>query len=106
MVFLSTYTTKAAIFMLLTLFSGTKPLIYIGLFMMAHGILYAMLENDIRRLLSYVTLSPNGHDARGYRAWLDTCTEWGRRPCFQPRHLLLLVGDGHGRGDAPERWQK
>lgn len=60
MVFLSTFTTKAAIFLLLTLFAGTEVFIYIGLFMIAHGLLYAMLENDMRRLLCYLILSQLG----------------------------------------------
>ena len=33
--------------------SGTEPLIYIGLFMVFYGILYALLENDMRRILAY-----------------------------------------------------
>ncbi|MBM3617791.1 MAG: hypothetical protein FJX23_04525 [Alphaproteobacteria bacterium] len=60
MVFLTTFTTKAAIFVLLTLFNNTELFIWIGLLMMAHGVIYAMLENDMRRLLCYVTLSQLG----------------------------------------------
>lgn len=60
MVFLSAFTTKAAIFILLTFFAGTHLLMYIGLFMLAHGILMAMLENDMRRLLAFAMLAQLG----------------------------------------------
>jgi len=59
-VFLSAFTTKAAIFVLLTLFAGTKLLVFIGLFMVFYGIVYAIIENDMRRLLSYSIINQLG----------------------------------------------
>lgn len=60
MPFITAYTTKAAVFVLLTYFSGTGLLMYIGMIMLAHGILMASLENDIRRLLAFATLAQLG----------------------------------------------
>jgi len=59
-VFLSAFTTKTAVFVLLTIFSGSKILIPIGLFMIFYGIIYAMLENNIRRILSYSIVNQVG----------------------------------------------
>ena len=59
-VFLSAFPTKAAIFLLLTLFSGTALLIPIGFIMILYGIVYALLENDIRRILSYSLINQTG----------------------------------------------
>lgn len=60
MPFLSAFTTKAAVFVLLTFFSGTQVLVYLGMFMLAQGMLLAMLENDFRRLLAFATLAQLG----------------------------------------------
>ena len=52
-VFLSAFTTKTAVYVLLRGFPGTEILIYIGLYMIFYGIIYALLENDMRRILAY-----------------------------------------------------
>ncbi len=59
-VFLSAFTTKTAVYVLLTLFAGTPLLIAVGLFMVFYGIIYAMLENDFRRILSYSIVNQVG----------------------------------------------
>ena len=59
-VFLSAFTTKTSVFVLITLFAGTEILIYIGLFMVFYGIIYAMLENDMRKILSYSVVNQVG----------------------------------------------
>ncbi len=59
-VFLSAYTTKTAVFALLILFSGNELLIYLGLFTAFYGLIYAILENNIRRALSYGLISQVG----------------------------------------------
>jgi multicomponent Na+:H+ antiporter subunit D len=53
MVFLSAFTTKAAVYVLIRGFPGAEVLIWIGLFMIFYGIVYAILENDMRRILAY-----------------------------------------------------
>lgn len=53
MVFLSAFTTKTAVFALLRLFPGTELLIPVGLVMVLYGVVYALRENDVRRILAY-----------------------------------------------------
>lgn len=52
-VFLSAFTTKTAVFTLMIAFAGVELLIWVGLYMTVYGIVYAILENDMRRLLAY-----------------------------------------------------
>lgn len=59
-VLLSAFTTKTSVFVLLTLFAGTKLLVFIGLFMAFYGIIYAILENDVRRVLAYSIINQVG----------------------------------------------
>ncbi len=59
-VFLSAFTTKTAVFILITVFAGAEVLIYVGLVMVIYGIIYALMENDIRRILSYSVINQVG----------------------------------------------
>ncbi|MDJ0747845.1 MAG: Na(+)/H(+) antiporter subunit D [Woeseiaceae bacterium] len=59
-VFLSAFTTKTAVLALILLFPGEPVLVGIGLFMVMYGIIYALLENDIRRILSYSIVNQVG----------------------------------------------
>jgi multicomponent Na+:H+ antiporter subunit D len=52
-VFLSAFTTKLAIYALARGFAGTEELIWIGATMTAFPIFYAVIENDLRRVLAY-----------------------------------------------------
>ncbi len=60
-VFLSAFTTKTAVYVLLRGFPGTEILIYLGATMAVYGVIFAVLENDIRRLLSYHIVSQVGY---------------------------------------------
>ena len=60
MVFLSAFTTKTAVYVLIRGFPGTELLIWIGLFMVFYGIVYALLENDMRRILAYSIVNQVG----------------------------------------------
>ena len=60
MVFLSAFTTKTAVYTLIRGFPGTELLVYFGLFMVFYGIVYAILENDIRRILAYSIVNQVG----------------------------------------------
>ena len=64
-VFLSAFTTKTAVFTLLVAFPGTGILIPIGCFMIFYGIIYALLENDARRILSYSIVNQVGFMVTG-----------------------------------------
>jgi len=59
-VFLSAFTTKTAVLALILLFPGEPVLIWIGLFMVMYGIIYALLENDARRILAYSVVNQVG----------------------------------------------
>ena len=59
-VFLSAFTTKTAVLALILLFPGEPVLIGIGLFMVMYGIIYALLENDVRRILAYSVVNQVG----------------------------------------------
>jgi len=59
-VFLSAFTTKTAVLALILLFPGEPVLIGVGLFMVMYGIIYALLENDIRRILAYSVVNQVG----------------------------------------------
>ena len=52
-VFLSAFTTKLAIYVLARGFPGTEILIWIGAIMTAFPIFFAVIENNLRRVLSY-----------------------------------------------------
>jgi multicomponent Na+:H+ antiporter subunit D len=65
MVFLSAFTTKAAIYVLLRGFPGVELLIWVGLFMVFYGIVYAILENDMRRILAYSIVNQVGFMVAG-----------------------------------------
>jgi multicomponent Na+:H+ antiporter subunit D len=52
-VILSIFTTKLAIYALLRGFPGTELLIYVGVVMALFPIIFALLENDLRRVLTY-----------------------------------------------------
>jgi multicomponent Na+:H+ antiporter subunit D len=65
MVVLSAFTTKTAVFVLLRGFPGAEILIWIGLFMVFYGIVYAILENDMRRILAYSIVNQVGFMVAG-----------------------------------------
>ena len=59
-VFLSAFTTKVAIYALARGFAGTEALIYIGALMTCFPIFYAVIENDLRRVLAYSLINQLG----------------------------------------------
>lgn len=64
-VFLAAFTTKAAVYALTRGFAGTELLVWAGTIMALFGVWYAVLENDIRRLLSYHIISQVGYMVTG-----------------------------------------
>lgn len=59
-VFLSAFTTKVAVYALARGFPGTEILIYIGAAMTCFPIFYAVIENDLRRVLAYSMINQIG----------------------------------------------
>jgi multicomponent Na+:H+ antiporter subunit D len=59
-VVLSAFTTKAAVYALARAYPGAEPLIYIGAVMTMFPIFYAVIENDLRRVLAYSMINQIG----------------------------------------------
>ena len=59
-VFLSAFTTKVAVYSLARGFPGTELLVYIGAVMTCFPIFYAVIENDLRRVLAYSMINQIG----------------------------------------------
>ena len=64
-VFLASFTTKLAVYALARSFAGETILIYIGLTMMCFPIFYAVIENDLRKTLSYSLINQLGFMVTG-----------------------------------------
>lgn len=60
MVFLATFTTKTAVYVLLSYFAGATVLIPIGLYMAIYGVIYALRETNVRRILAYSIVNQVG----------------------------------------------
>lgn len=59
-VILSAYTTKTAVYTLVRGYPGWEVLILVGSVMTIYGIVYALLENDMRRILAYSIINQVG----------------------------------------------
>lgn len=64
-VFLSAFTTKVAVYALARSFGGLDELIWIGTAMTFFPIFYAVLENDLRRVLGYSMINQIGFMVAG-----------------------------------------
>jgi multicomponent Na+:H+ antiporter subunit D len=59
-IFMSAFTTKCAVYALARAFPGTEALIWIGAIMTGFPIFYAVIENDLRRVLAYSLINQVG----------------------------------------------
>ncbi|MDH5786644.1 MAG: Na(+)/H(+) antiporter subunit D, partial [Chromatiales bacterium] len=59
-VFLSAFTTKVAVYAFARGYPGTELLVYIGAAMACFPIFYAVIENDLRRVLAYSLINQVG----------------------------------------------
>ena len=64
-VFLSAFTTKTAVYVLIRLFPGTPILVWAGVIMTLYGVVYAVLSNDTRSILAYHIVSQVGFMVAG-----------------------------------------
>jgi len=64
-VFMCAFTTKTAVYALARGFAGMEILIPLGVVMALYGVVYAVLENDARRLLAYCIISQVGYMVAG-----------------------------------------
>ncbi|MEM0895497.1 MAG: Na(+)/H(+) antiporter subunit D [Verrucomicrobiota bacterium] len=59
-VFMATFTTKTAVYVLARTFPGEETLMWIGMAMATIPIFYAVIENDLRRVLAYSLINQVG----------------------------------------------
>jgi multicomponent Na+:H+ antiporter subunit D len=62
---LSPFTTKLAVYMLARGFPGTEALVWVGVVMTVFPIFYAVIENDLRRVLAYSMINQLGFMVAG-----------------------------------------
>ncbi|MBT4932266.1 MAG: Na(+)/H(+) antiporter subunit D [Rhodospirillaceae bacterium] len=95
-VFLSAFTTKTAVYVLIRGFPGEEILIFIGLYMIFYGIIYALLENDMRRILAYSIVNQVGFMITGIGIGTDMALNGASAHAFT--HIiykaLLLMSAG------------
>jgi multicomponent Na+:H+ antiporter subunit D len=95
-VFLCVFTTKTAVYCLLRFFPGAQLLIWMGVIMALYGVVFALLENNIRRLLSYHIVSQVGFMVAG--AGLGTALALNGAAAHAYSHILykglLFMGAG------------
>ncbi|ADW17048.1 multisubunit sodium/proton antiporter, MrpD subunit [Desulfobulbus propionicus DSM 2032] len=64
-VFLCAFTTKTAVYTLARACAGMEILVVLGVIMALYGVLYAVMENDIRKLLAWSIVSQVGYMVAG-----------------------------------------
>lgn len=64
-VFMSAFTTKTAVYTLARAFAGWEFLAIMGVLMALYGVVYATMENNARRILSYHIVSQVGYMVAG-----------------------------------------
>jgi len=60
-VLMSVYTTKTAVYALARLFPGVNLVAYLGTLMAIYGVTFALMQNNMRKLLSYHIISQVGY---------------------------------------------
>ncbi|ASY66894.1 NADH-ubiquinone oxidoreductase chain L (plasmid) [Sinorhizobium sojae CCBAU 05684] len=95
-VFLSAFTTKTAIYVLARVFPGVELLVWLGTVMAIYGVIYAVLENDCRRLLAYHIVSQVGYMVAGVGIGTEMAVNGAASHAFA--HILykslLFMGAG------------
>ncbi len=74
------YTTKAAVYLLARAQPGTEFIAFMGAFMAVYGVIFAVFQNDMRRLLSYHIVSQVGYMVAGIGilGWLGAADAVGQ----------------------------
>ena len=95
-VFLSAFTTKSSVYVLLRMFVGWDVLIYVGVIMALYGVVYAVLANDIREILGYHIISQVGYMVAGAGIGTELAVNGATAHAFS--HILykglLFMGAG------------
>ncbi len=95
-VFLSAFTTKTAVYVLIRAYPGTELLVWLGAVMALYGVVFAVLENDSRRLLAYHIVSQVGYMVAGVGIGTEMAVNGAASHAFA--HIiykgLLFMGAG------------
>jgi multicomponent Na+:H+ antiporter subunit D len=95
-VFMTAFTTKSAVYALIRGYAGTELLVWLGAAMAVYGVVYAVLENDARRLLAYHIISQVGYMVCGVGIGTALATNGAAAHAFA--HILykalLFMGAG------------
>jgi multicomponent Na+:H+ antiporter subunit D len=95
-VFMCAFTTKTAVYALCRGFAGMEILVPLGVIMALYGVVYAVLENDCRRLLAYHIISQVGYMVAGVGLGTDMAINGACAHAFA--HILykglLFMGCG------------
>jgi len=95
-VFLSAFTTKTAVYVLARGFPGWEILMLAGTVMALYGVVFAFLENDIRRVLAYHIVSQVGYMVAGIGIGTEVAVNGSTAHAFA--HILykglLFMGAG------------
>lgn len=95
-VFMSAFTTKTAVYVLARAFPGMELLVWLGTVMALYGVVYAVLENDCRRLLAYHIVSQVGYMVAGIGIGTEMAVNGATSHAFA--HILykglLFMGAG------------
>ena len=95
-VFMTAFTTKSAVYALIRGYAGTELLVWLGALMAVYGVVYAVLENDARRLLAYHIVSQVGYMVCGVGIGTALATNGATAHAFA--HILykalLFMGAG------------
>lgn len=95
-VFLSAFTTKTAVYVLARGFAGSDILMIAGAAMALYGVVFAFLENDIRRVLAYHIVSQVGYMVAGIGIGTEAAINGSTAHAFA--HILykalLFMGAG------------
>lgn len=95
-VFMTAFTTKTAVYALIRGFPGVDLLVWLGAIMAVYGVVYAVLENDARRLLAYHIVSQVGYMVCGVGIGTDLALNGATAHAFA--HILykalLFMGAG------------
>ena len=95
-VFLSAFTTKTAVYVLIRIFPGWEILLVLGTVMTLYGVIFAVLSNDIRGILAYHIISQVGYMVAGVGLGTEMALNGSAAHAFS--HILykalLFMGAG------------
>ncbi len=95
-VFLSAFTTKTAVYVLIRIFPGWEILLILGTIMTLYGVIFAVLSNDIRGILAYHIISQVGYMVAGVGLGTEMALNGSAAHAFS--HILykalLFMGAG------------